>query len=262
MFTATIPDDRLQLVNIPKLIMQTWKTHTVPQKWVTSPQSIGTYMHDWSYVLMSDDDNQRFVETYFPQYLDMFVSFPHAIQRADAVRYMWLYIHGGLYIDLDYELREPLDRLFYPDSDLYFMASSNVGAYLTNSIMASKPGHPFWLELLEEIERMSTNPKFWAKGKHLEVMMSTGPGILSEVLRKSKYLYMTLPQRLVCPQSICHEKDDSGMLKLLEGSSWAGWDTKAMNWAYCNHEAAILGGVVLFILFILLIVVLARSIRR
>lgn len=259
MYLPTIPgDDRLQMVNIPKILMQTWKDYNIPLKWKTSPESIQTHMPDWAYVVMSDDDNLRFVKMYFPQYMDMFVSFPHAIQRADVIRYMWLYIQGGLYLDLDYELNEPLDRLFYPDSDLYFMASSNVGAYITNSIMACKPGHPFWLELLEEIKQNSITPKFWAKGKHLEVMMSTGPGILSEVLRKSKHSYTILPQRLLCPQSICHEKTDAGMMTLLEGSSWAEWDTKCMNWVYCNPEAAAFFGFLLLFLFIVLIIALSR----
>lgn len=263
MWEPTIVDDgRLQMVSIPKIIMQTWKSNVIPDKWKTSPESIQRYMPDWMYALMTDEDNLKFVTEHFPQYLNMYNSFPHAIQRADVIRYMWLYLHGGLYLDLDYELNEPLDRLFYVDSDLYFMNSSNVGAYITNSIMACKPYHQFWIDLLEEIKMSQIKPKFWAKGKHLEVMMSTGPGILSEVLRKSKYLYAVLPQKLLCPQSICHEPVHGGMMKLLEGSSWAEWDTKCMNWIYCNPEVAIMIFIVIAILLILLLISAGRRIGR
>lgn len=258
----SLMEERLQMPNIPKIIMQTWKTNEVPNKWKTSPESIERYMSDWHYALMTDDDNLRFVQDYFPQYLVMYISFPHAIQRADVIRYMWLYVNGGLYLDLDYELQEPLDRLFYVDADLYFMPSSNVGAYLTNSIMACKPNHPFWLELLEEIKYRQINPKVWARGKHLEVMMSTGPGILSEVLRNSRHSYHIISQKMVCPQSICQEEDVSGMMKLLEGSSWAAWDTKVMNFCYCNPQTAALGVLVLVVLFVLLILVLVRCCRK
>ena len=258
----TLVDERLQMTSIPKIIMQTWKNTIIPLKWKTSPESISRYMPDWMYALMTDDDNLRFVQEHFPQYVKMYESFPHAIQRADIIRYMWLYVHGGLYLDLDYELQEPLDKLFYIDADLYFMNSNNVGAYITNSIMACKPYHPFWLELLEAIEENQQNPKFWAKGKHLEVMMSTGPGILSQVLRSSKHSYHTISQKLLCPQSTCHEPNYGGMMRLLEGSSWAEWDTKTMNWCYCNPEMAIIVGLLMFLFLILLLVMVARAFRR
>lgn len=253
---------RLPVVSIPRIIMQTWKTRDVPPKWKTSPESIHRYMPGWTYALMTDEDNLNFVRDHFPQYLSMYNNFPHAIQRADAIRYMWLYVHGGLYLDLDYELNEPLDSLFYTDADLYLMSSNNVGAYLTNSIMASKPGHQFWLDLLEAIQRAQVTPKAWAKGKHLEVMMSTGPGILSEVLRSSHYSYHSLPQKLLCPQSICHEPIHGGMMKLLEGSSWAAWDTLCMNWVYCNPGQAIALILFLLLIFLLCICLLIRSMRR
>ncbi len=243
-------------ISIPKLIMQTWINKDIPNKWKSSPQSIKKYMLDWNYILMTDDDNMKFVQEHFPEYFNIYNRFPYNIQRADAIRYMWLYIHGGIYIDLDYELQEPIDQLFYSDTGLFLMNSQNFGTFTTNSIMASRKGHPFWLDVLRHMNFLCLNPKIWAVGKHLDVMTSSGPGMLTEVVRDTKYLYTILPQKLICPQSICGELGVSGLLKPLEGSSWASWDTKMMNWSYCNPKLAAFTGIFIFIIFIIIIMLL------
>ena len=51
--------------SIPKIIWQTWKTKNVPDVWKSSPESWIKYHSDWQYFLMSDEDNRKFVETYF-----------------------------------------------------------------------------------------------------------------------------------------------------------------------------------------------------
>src|SRR5438128_2739326 len=113
MFAVNFPDDSGTRPSvIPRLIMQTWKTEEAPDKWSSSPASIDHYMPTWDYVLMTDELNLKFVKMHFPEYLDVYTSFPYNIQRADAIRYMWLYVNGGVYLDLDYELTEPLDSLF------------------------------------------------------------------------------------------------------------------------------------------------------
>ena len=55
------PNKKSKVV-IPKIIMQTWKNTQVPDHWKRSPESIKQHMSDWQYVLMTDDDNRKFVE--------------------------------------------------------------------------------------------------------------------------------------------------------------------------------------------------------
>lgn len=155
-------------VKIPKIIFQTWKTHDVPEKWKSSPESIKTLMPDWEYVLFSDNDNREFVKKHFPSFLKYYDAFPYNIQRADAIRYMWLYIHGGIYMDLDFELQHPLDELFVNQSDLYLVHSGNVGSCITNSFMASAKGNRFWLEVIEEMKK---ELDWYIMGKHFTVMI-------------------------------------------------------------------------------------------
>ena len=40
---------------------------------------------------------------HYPELIPVYESFPYAVQRWDAIRYLILYTFGGLYVDLDYE---------------------------------------------------------------------------------------------------------------------------------------------------------------
>ena len=168
-------------VKIPKIIMQTWKDHNIPKKWKTSPKSIRKYMPDWKYVLMTDKDNRNFVKKHFPDFLKYYDAFPYPIQRCDSIRYMFLYKFGGLYMDLDFEVLHPLDSLFTSGAEAYLVSSSNVGSYLTNSFMASKPGCKLWLDAIEEMKKPVP---YYYIGRHLTVMHQTGSFLLSRIARK------------------------------------------------------------------------------
>lgn len=242
-------DDRE--VSIPKIIMQTWKTHTVPKRWKTSPESIKKHMPDWKYVLMDDEENRAFVEKYYPDFLRTYDNFRYGIQRADAIRYMWLYKHGGIYMDLDYEIKRPLDELFTNNSEVYLVHSGNVGTYLTNSFMASKPGCSLWLKVLEKMKNPDI-PWFYF-GKHMEVMNSTGPVMLTHVVRESDIVYSMLPVKKVVPCSLCNVKcnADNSYLQQLEGSSWVSYDGMVYSYCFCNWRPLLLAIVLLIAVFLI-----------
>lgn len=241
-------------LSIPKRIMQTWKDNDVPDRWKSSPKSIQNHMSEWRYKLMTDKDNREFVQRYFPDFLGTYDAFPHPIQRADAIRYMYLYIKGGIYMDLDYEVQRPLDDLFESSSDLYFVESGNVGSYITNSFMACKPRHPIWLSVIEEMKK--GHPK-WSIIKHFQVMETTGPMMLTRVVRNGPWTYHMLPRSLLTPCSVCNiscETSDDIYLKQLPGSSWLSWDSYFLIGIMCGWKGILKGlGVILLALFVILI---------
>lgn len=239
------------VVSIPKIIMQTWKNKIVPERWLKSPSSINKHMPSWEYVLMTDADNEVFVKKYFPSFYPYYKNFPYGIQRADAIRYMWLYVHGGIYMDLDFEMLHPLDDLFETDNELFLVTSGNVGSCITNSFMASKPGCKVWLDMLEY---MKESLPWWCMGKHMVVMNSTGPIALHYVVKNSGYPYKVLPSKLLMPCSVCDINADVGSawLKPLPGSSWISYDTMFYNWWLCNWKKSVI--------FIIIVVVVVLSI--
>lgn len=237
-------------VCIPKIIMQTWKTKEVPEKWKTSPLSIQEIMPDWQYVLMTDDDNRNFVKKYFPDFLPYYDAFPYGIQRADAIRYMWLYIHGGIYMDLDFEVQADLSPLFQ-SGDIFLVKSGNVGSYFTNSFMASKPRMKFWLEMIERMKEKL--PFYYDFSRHFVIMCSSGPLALSDAVGKTKQTITIIPRKLVMPCSVCNINCASceAFLRPLEGSSWISYDTMFYNFWLCNWKT-----VIAFLICILILVLL------
>lgn len=234
-------------VKIPQTIMQTWKNKDVPLKWQASLESISEHMPGWKHVLMTDEDNRKLVEEHFPDFLKYYDAFPHAIQRADAVRYCWLYLHGGLYMDLDMQLLKPLDPLFTQHDGLHLVGSGNLGSYITNSFMASPPKHPFWLEVIEE---MKVPVPWWCMGKHWTVMNSTGPIMLNRVAKRSHHVYAALPASQIMPCSVCDSvcRAPQAYLKPLEGSSWIAFDTTVYNFFLCNWKTIVVITIIITIL--------------
>ena len=241
---------------VPRNIFQTWKTHTVPKHWEESPRSIKRYMPGWNYFLSDDQDNLNIVKKYFPEYLKFYQELPYPIQRADMIRPMLLYLFGGVYIDLDFVVMKPLDPLFEV-GDLFFIQSGNTSNYMTNSFMASRAKHPFWLEYLKAI---TTPTPGWAFGKHFTVMTSTGPIRLSNVIYDTSSVYSILPRKDVMPCSVCDVNNFScrgGYLRGIQGQSWNSIDSYILNFFLCNWRS-----IVLYLTLVLIIYLITRRLLK
>ena len=153
-------------------------------------------------------------------------------------------------MDLDFEVLKPLDSLFTNDNEVYLVNSSNIGSYLTNSFMASKPRCKLWLDC---IEAMKKKLPFYCMGKHLTVMNSTGPIMLTHVVNKAKIVYGMLPVRLILPCSVCNIKcySKGAYLKQLEGSSWIAYDTKIYNFFMCNYKQLLIAIALIFLVILI-----------
>lgn len=240
---------------IPEKFLQTWKSSEVPEKWRASPAAIRQYHPTANYTLTTDADNLQFVKDHFPEYLSLYQNFPREIYRADMVRYMWLYINGGIYLDLDLKLKKSLTNLFASDADLYLVRTPNGGGY-TNSFMASKPRCEFWLRCLEEIRRRVENLPWYIFGDW-KVLYITGPGMITDVLSKYNRPFVTIPYSLGHPCTVCDAYlgrpcgTGDTYIEELEGSSWTGGLTSIGYFIYCRWEWFLVFLIILLLLILL-----------
>lgn len=240
-------------MGIPKIIWQTWKTHQVPDKWKESPESISFHCPNWKYRLVDDQENLDFVKENFPQYLSLYQSFDREIYRVDMIRYLRLYYHGGVYMDLDLKLTRSLDQLLKGDHDLYLVRTPNLNGY-TNSFMASKQGCPFWLRCIEEIKKRSQNRPWYILGD-LKVIWTTGPDMITKVAQEYNHPFVTIPYLLGHPCTICdHYLDrpcpsEDSYVEELKGSSWTGVASTLFQMCVCRWDYI----VPIFIIMILLL---------
>lgn len=96
-------------MHIPKIIIQTWKTNSIPPKYKTLVDSLKTMNPDYEYKFFTDEDIDIFLQTEYPDYFKTYKALPYAIQRFDFFRYIAVYHFGGFYFDLDMLSLEPLD---------------------------------------------------------------------------------------------------------------------------------------------------------
>jgi len=138
----------------------------------------------WGYRLWTDEDNERFVNEYYPELAELYHSFTYAIQRVDVIRFLILYALGGVYADLDIECLQPIDSVL---DGTHFVASYehaqhakwlNEPFLVSNAFMASPKHHPFLEAVITRLRK--TNPR---AGNAQDVLESTGPIMLTNVYK-------------------------------------------------------------------------------
>jgi len=176
---------------IPKIIHQTYKqVDNLPPVYMKCQDTIKS-LHlplGWEYRFWTDEAMYREVES-FPDLYPIFMRLPRKILQIDVFRYCLMWKYGGLYADLDYMFRKPFD-LISDDLVLPISREQSRMKYplrFGNCIFASKPGHPFWRFVLDDIIQ---NPEHLECKTDSEVMDSeigTGPGFITK-------MYFTCPE--------------------------------------------------------------------
>ena len=109
---------------IPDLVGSRWKTLN----------------KDYEIELSLDDDCIRFLETHFNSYIaNLFKQIPIGMYKADLWRLCKLYVHGGVYADVDLIPYLDIDKLDVSAS-FYTCLSKNPGAVFQAFIISKPPG--------------------------------------------------------------------------------------------------------------------------
>ena len=223
---------------IPKIIHQTWKTSRIPKKWLLFQDTVKALHPDWTYLLWTDADMDRFVRREYPHFYAVYAGFERPIMKADVFRYLVLNKIGGLYLDLDYEFFRPFDlnhdALVLPLNRS--VATGDVADSLGNAIMASVPGHSFWSAVLDGL--MHTPPQ---TKNYKEVVDATGPQLLTRIYnRLDQELNIHTPERMAfhppvpeCRQDYLRLKQDNSVYGLHHG--WGSWKER-LTWAYLSGK--------------------------
>jgi hypothetical protein len=102
---------------IPRIIHQTWFEELSPDKYPNlSKYSESFRTSGWEYKFYTDEDAAGFMSAHFPpEFRDVFDTLIAGAYKADFFRYCVLFIHGGIYSDVDIQLRSNLDVSVPPD---------------------------------------------------------------------------------------------------------------------------------------------------
>jgi mannosyltransferase OCH1-like enzyme len=132
----TIINESFSNDTIPKIIIQTWKTKSIPNKYKEDVKSIRKYNKDYKFLFFSDDDIDYFLQKEYPEYYISYNKLPVKIQKIDYFRYIAIYHYGGFYFDLDMTGMYPLNELL--NYDCIFPVDQNITSTKCNRIRLKK----------------------------------------------------------------------------------------------------------------------------
>jgi len=116
--------------SIPKIIIQTWKTKMIPEKYKNDVQSCKTFNPNYEYKFFSDEDIDDFLSKEYPEWFKTYNKFPVKIQKIDFFRYVAIYHFGGFYLDLDMTVFKSFDDLL--NNECVFPIDQNINCSTYN----------------------------------------------------------------------------------------------------------------------------------
>lgn len=141
---------------IPKTIhhiFHNWHNVSMPKHWEETRQTCIDRNTDWQFMLWTEETSREFLSIHYPWFVETYDGYPHPVQRVDVVKYFAMLHYGGIYLDMDNGCSTDLTPvLYYPT----WTTDGGRGA-LSNNILGSAPGHPFWLLLTNSLIPYSYN---------------------------------------------------------------------------------------------------------
>jgi inositol phosphorylceramide mannosyltransferase catalytic subunit len=202
---------------IPRILWQTSKNmHQIPAELAACIGMLTAMNPTWEHRLYDDDSqilaltavcSERFMKAYSriqPKY---------GAARADLFRYVMIYLHGGVYMDLKSGTTRPLEEILRPDDRFIISQWDNgpdgmfptIGTRKTLNVpggeyeqwfVIAEPGHPFLEAVLERalenIEKF--NPFVFGYGGK-GVLNVMGPNLYTLAIRS---IESSFPNRRIC----------------------------------------------------------------
>jgi len=165
---------------IPRSLHQIWVgSAPFPDKYDEIISSWGRICPSWSYRLWRNQDVDDLL-TQYPELAELYEKLPTPVLKADMIRIVILWVHGGIYADLDMECVQPFDDLLEGQSMVVGREdprSSSIG----NAIVAATPNHPFMEYILDKWRKTLLDCVF---RDGLGVVACTGPSMYTTEIRR------------------------------------------------------------------------------
>jgi mannosyltransferase OCH1-like enzyme len=237
-------------------------TVELPARWRDTPALWRAHHPHWNYTLWTDDSLRQLVATHYPWLLPTYDAYPYDTQRWDASRYALLHRCGGVYADLDLQPTRPIHQLIDGRPAL-LPRTPNIG--LTNAFMASAPGHPFFLHVLQQLPRYAH--AWYHLSKHNAVLSSTGstfiwamamgwardrgksdqPAIVASADWGKCSICKPVPVRPRDGHTTAPSQRWTSPIQHVRGSSWHSADSTLVVTLYCHLDVLAVGALAAFI---------------
>lgn len=174
---------------IPYVVHQMWKSaalETHSQDAVECAAILKSMSPDFLYILWTDWQIMDLIKSRYPGHFNYFLKLNLNIKRADVARYLILHRFGGLYVDLDVELRAPASQLLNPPTVTFMSYRSkefelkSIEPFAGNALFACTPKSPIMRAVLHQVMTHSNQ----ASTDVIGVLRHTGPLALGLVVSR------------------------------------------------------------------------------
>ena len=124
------------------------------------------------------------------EFYNKYLSKLDPIYKWDYVRYIILKRYGGIYMDMDVEVKLNFIPLLNPNK--VYLAEGEDNCLVNNHIMISPPDYLFWNNIQQQLKYRLIREFDKAKTSEYWTVETVGPVGLSYVLAKEKYPYTPL----------------------------------------------------------------------
>jgi mannosyltransferase OCH1-like enzyme len=156
---------------------------TIPKKYLDNLENIKKINSNYQIKIWNGYDCNEFIKKYFPNKLKLYWKFPYPIERCDYVRFLILYIYGGIYSDFDRYSVKSYDTILdtYNSYDV-ILGKLPFMQIINNDIIIAKPHNNFILKCINHITIYNFNYYF------MDVCATTGPIYLMKMYWQYKGL--------------------------------------------------------------------------
>lgn len=157
---------------IPRILHQIWiGPDPLPDDQLPYIKSWKRHHPGWEHILWTEENLPQ--DPIRPEILERLRA---PVERADILRLEILLRYGGVYLDTDLECLRPLDDVI---ADQRFVAVCVKPGRVTNTAIASVPGHPLLERALRELEPMEV---YWTAWATRSVKEAAGPPFLARLV--------------------------------------------------------------------------------
>lgn len=206
--TSQFPHGGTNKTLIPKIIHQTWRDTQIPPKFVGNIVTFAKNNPSWDYYFWTDENSRRLVHDHYPSLLPVWDNYVysthHRLRRFNVIRYVIMYVYGGVFADLDTVNHLPLDDVITGHSCIVspepfaHVLVNDAPFTISNSIILCQPRHPFFKFVLDNVHRY----------EHLSHSYdSAGPGFFTSVFISYHRTVRSVDEHTVLTHNVAAVKD-------------------------------------------------------
>jgi len=161
---------------IPKTIIQTYYTNKIHPTIYQNIMEILEKNPEYDYRLITDKEGIELMKTHYSErVLNAFQQLKLGAAKGDFIRYIALYVYGGVYLDLDASIDTDLKNITDTHNEFVFFVNGEKN--LEQFCFLIRPQHPILINIIEEMVKRIEN-------KEKNIFIATGPTLFNDVVLK------------------------------------------------------------------------------